>query len=84
MYAAAPVGEAVETISLCLEAGEEIAHSGYLAEDELCIVGAELCYLILPLRHSLLHVGYDLWEGARLAVEPLIPLIVHEVVVELL
>ena len=41
MYAAAPVGEAVETISLCLEAGEEIAHSGYLAEDELCIVGAD-------------------------------------------
>ena len=84
MYAAAPVGEAVETISFCLEAGEELAHSGYLAEDELCIVGAELRYLLFPLRHSLLHVGYDLGEGARLAVESFVPLIVHEVVVELL
>ena len=84
MDAAAPVGETVETISFCLEAGEEIAHAGYLAEDELGVVGAELRYLLLPLRHGLLHVGDDLGEGARLAVEPLVPLIVHEVVVELL
>lgn len=67
----APVGEAVEAVALGLEAGEQGAHAGHFAGDDLGVVLHEGAELGLERGVALDEPRYDLLEGDELAVEGL-------------
>lgn len=55
----------------------------HLAKYKFGISVAELLYLLRVLRHCLMHLMDYLFKGRGFAIEPFVPLVIHQMMIEI-